>query len=46
MIENCDARGFLIEGTDIRLCPQACLRVGEDPNAELDTLFGCELEIR
>ena len=42
----CDGDSFTIEGDNISLCPQACDRIGADPQAELKTLFGCTLEIK
>ena len=42
----CTESSFLITGDSIQLCPQACARIGSDPDAELNTLFGCELDIR
>ena len=42
----CNDRGFLIDDGTLTLCPETCERVGKDDNAELQTLFGCRLDIR
>ena len=45
-VSDCDDKGFLIQGDRIELCPATCQRIGQDADAELETLFGCTLEIR
>ncbi len=37
----CDAHGFVVDGGDVKLCPDACTRVRADQGAQLSVRFGC-----
>ena len=43
---GCNEFGFTIEDDFIQLCPQTCARLTADPNATLQTRFGCSLVVR
>ncbi len=46
-LEECaqDEYEFYIEGDYIKLCPNSCELVQADENAQVDVLFGCELNV-
>jgi len=43
---SASANEFYIEDNLIKLCPNACTVVQSDENAEIDILFGCDLDIK
>ena len=45
-LADCNEQGFLIQDGRLSLCPDTCARVENDPDAKLNTLFGCTLDIR
>ena len=43
---DCDASAFTISNNRVELCPAACRKVSSDEDAQLNTLFGCELDLK
>ena len=42
--DACTDAGFVVSGTDLTLCPQACNRVRGDAAAKLNVRFGCSAD--
>jgi hypothetical protein len=43
---DCTATSFYIDMGKIILCPEACTTVQSDPDASIDIVYGCEIDIQ
>ena len=43
---DCSEGGFLVKDGQLSLCPSACSLVEADDKGKLDTLFGCDLDLK
>jgi hypothetical protein len=45
-LASCAADSFYIEAAKIKLCPDACALVQADPDASVNILYGCDIDVR
>ena len=42
-VADCATQAFYLDGDMVRLCPAACDAIKQDPGAEVQVLFGCDV---